>query len=103
LKSLTPPRPQHEVQVRTHVGKVVNADVEPAGHPAQHLANGPIMLAQRPRPSGAVARENEVHWAPRAHGSLELALASTNFAAVLRSRELDPRRTIEKRQLHETK
>jgi hypothetical protein len=44
-----------------------------------------------------------VHRASRTHRSLELALAATKIAAVLRSRELDLHRTIEERQLHERK
>jgi hypothetical protein len=101
LKCLAPPRTQYQVQVGADVGKVIDSDFEPTGHPPQHLAHGSIMFAQRPRPSGTMARENEVHGASCAHRSLELALASANVAAVLRSRELDLRRTIEERQLHE--
>ncbi len=86
--------------MRTHVGKVVNADIEPARHATQHLAYSAVVLAQGPRPSGAVARENHVHRAFRADGTVELALAATNIAAVLGSRKLALRRTIEKRQLH---
>jgi hypothetical protein len=48
-----------------------------------------------------VARQNQVHRASRAYRTVELALAATNIAAVLGSRELLLRRTIEKRQLHE--
>jgi hypothetical protein len=50
-----------------------------------------------------MTRENQVHRASRAHRSLELALASANVTAVLRSRELDLHRTVEERQLHERK
>src|SRR6185503_13134962 len=32
LKPFTPPRAQHQVQVRPHVGEIVDAHVEPARH-----------------------------------------------------------------------
>src|SRR5258706_8245197 len=37
LKPIAAARAQHDVQVRTHVGKVVDADVEPARDAAQHV------------------------------------------------------------------
>jgi hypothetical protein len=88
------------VKVRTHVGKIVDADIEPARHPAQHVANGAVVLAQRPRPSGSVTRENNMHRPSRAHGTLELALAATNLAAVLCSRKLGLHLASENGQLH---
>jgi hypothetical protein len=69
-------------------------------HATQHLAYGVVVLAQRPRASSAVARENDMHRTSRADRTFEFALAATNLAAVLRSRKLDVRRAIEKRQLH---
>jgi hypothetical protein len=83
--------------VGADVGKVIDSDFEPTRHPTPHLAHGLIMFAQGPRPSGPMARQNEVHRSSCAHRSLELALASANVAAVLRSSELDLRRTIEER------
>jgi len=87
------------MQVRAHVGKVVNADVEPTRHAAQHVAHDAIVLAQGPRTAGSAARENEVHRASRADGPLELAPAAPHVAAVLRSRELGLHLAIEKEKL----
>ena len=39
METLAPTRPQHEVQVRTHVGKVVNPHFEPARHATQYIAH----------------------------------------------------------------
>jgi hypothetical protein len=86
--------------VRPHVGEIADAHVEPTRHATKHLAYGAVVLPQGPGASSAVARENQVHRASRADGTLELALAATNLAPVLGSRELDLRRTIEKGQLH---
>jgi hypothetical protein len=41
-----------------------------------------------------------MHGASRTHGSLELALAAANVAAMLRPRKLGPHWRIENRQLH---
>jgi hypothetical protein len=100
LETLAPTRPQDDVQVRTHVGKVVNPHFEPARHATQHVAHGALVLAQGQRSSGSLARENHMHGPSRAHRALELALAAANVAAVLRSRQLCPHWTIEYRQLH---
>jgi hypothetical protein len=101
LKSFTPARPQDEMQMRTHVGKIVDPDFEAPRHATEHLAHRTVVAAHGPRASSSVARENQVHRASRAHGPLELALTTANFAAMLRSRKLDLRRTTEERELHD--
>ena len=45
LKIRAAPRAQHQVQVRTHVGKVVDADLEPTSHATQHVTHGTVVLA----------------------------------------------------------
>jgi hypothetical protein len=88
------------MQMRAHVGEVVDADIEPTGHPAEHVAHDAIVLAQRPRAARSVARENDMHRAARADGPLELAAAAKNVTAVFRPRELGVNLAIEKGQLH---
>jgi hypothetical protein len=100
LESLPPPHAHHEMQLGAHVGEVVNADIEPTGHPAEHVAHDAIVLAQRPRTARSMAREHEVHRAARADGPLALAAAAMNVAAVFRPRELGVNLAIEEGQLH---
>src|SRR5215471_6644298 len=75
LETVAAPRAEHEMQVRPHVGKIVNAHVEPPRHAAQHITYGAVVLAQRPRASGSMTRQNYVHRTSRADGALELAPA----------------------------
>jgi hypothetical protein len=88
------------MQVRAHVGEVVNTNFEPTCHATQHLAHGAIVTAHRQGACSPAARENEMHRASRADGTLQLALSASHVAAVLCSRKLDLDPTIEKRPLH---
>jgi len=88
LETVAAPRAEHEMQVRPHVGKIVNAHVEPPRHAAQHITYGAVVLAQRPRASGSMTRQNYVHRTSRADGALELAPAARDVAAVNSSLEL---------------
>jgi hypothetical protein len=100
LEGIAAPRAQHEMQVRAHVGKFVDSHIEPTCHTAQNVAHGATVRAQRPRASGSMTRQNHVHRASRADGTLELAPTATDVAAVNGPRELGLRSTIEKGQLH---
>jgi hypothetical protein len=100
LEGVAAPRAQDEVQVRPHVGKIVDSHVESTRHAAQHIAHGAVVLAQRPRASGSMARQNHMHRAARADGALELAPPATDVAPVNRPPELDLHLATEKGQLH---
>jgi hypothetical protein len=88
LEFIAAPRAEHEMQVRAHVGKIVDSHLEPTRHTAQDVTHGVVVLAQRPRASGSMTRENHVHRSSRADGTLELAPTAPDVAAVNGPREL---------------
>src|SRR5262249_43551746 len=100
LEGAAAPRAEHEMQVRPHVGKIVDSHVEPPRHMAQHVAHGADVLAQRPRPSGSMARQNHVHWASCTDRPRELAPATPGVATVHGPRQLGLDLTTEEGQLH---
>ena len=74
--------------MRAHVGKIVDADPEALRHFSKHVAHSALVPAERPRPAGPLARQNDVHGASHAHGALELAAAPPDRAAMYGSDEL---------------
>jgi hypothetical protein len=101
LKGVASPNANEQVQMRAHVGKIVNADSEVMRHLSKRIAHGALVPAERPDPAGPFARQNNVHGAPRADGALELAAAPPDRAAVRGSHELRVDVASEKRLLHE--
>ncbi len=88
LKCLAPVRANKQMDVRAHVGKIVDSHIESPGHIAEHLTHGTFVLAKVPWTARTVAMENHVHGPARTDGTFELALAAPNSAAVFRSHEL---------------
>jgi len=88
MKRIAAPRAHEQVQMRAHVGKVVDADSKATAHLSKRVTHRTFVLAKTPRPAGPVARENDVHRPARADGALELATAASDGAAVLGSHEL---------------
>jgi hypothetical protein len=76
------------------------ADIEPTRRATQHLAHDAVVLAKGPSSPSPAAREDHVHRASRADGTLELAAAGSYVPAVCRSRQLGLHLTAKKRQLH---
>jgi hypothetical protein len=103
LKSLATPNANEQVQMRAHVGKIVDANPEASRHLSKRVAHGALVPAERPDPAGPFARQNHVHGAARADGALELAAAPPDCAAVGGSHELGVDVASEKRLLHKMK
>jgi hypothetical protein len=103
LKIVATPNANEQVQMRAHVGKIVDSDREAMRHLSKGVAHGALVPAERPGPAGPFARQNDVHGAPRADGPLELAAAPPDRAAVRGSHELGVDVASEKRLLHEMK
>jgi hypothetical protein len=85
LKRVAAPRANEQVQVRAHVGIVIDTDSEAIGHLSKRATDGGRVPEKVPRPAGALARENDMHGAARADRALELATAASDGAAVVGS------------------
>jgi hypothetical protein len=103
LKSVASPNANEQVQMRSHVGKIVNADIKAMRHLSKRAAHGALVPAERPDAAGPFARQNHVHRTPRADRALELTAAPPDRAAVCGSHELGVDVASEKRLLHEMK
>ncbi len=101
LKRVTTARTHEQVQMRTHVCKIIHAHAESTRHVAEDAAHGGVMLSQIPEPAAASSVENDVHRSARADGSFELALPAPHVAAMLGTSELGLQRTQKERPLHE--
>jgi hypothetical protein len=101
LKGVATPNAYEHVQMRTHVGKIVDADPESMRHLSKRVAHGTLVPAERPGPAGPFARQNYMHRAPRTDRALELAAAPPDRAAVGGSNELVVDVVSKKRLLHE--
>ncbi len=102
LKCPTPPRANEQVQVRPHVGKVIDADSETLRQRAQHAAHRLVVFAKGPRPARPLAHENDVHGATGADRSLELATPAPARSAVLGPKELGAHVGREEVALHDS-
>jgi hypothetical protein len=88
LECLAAARSNQQMQVRAHIGKIVDSHIESTGHVAEHSAHGTCVFAKVPWTTRTVAMENYVHRPARADGAFELTPAAPNAAAVFGSLEL---------------
>jgi hypothetical protein len=101
LERFSTPGANEQVQMGSHVGKVVDPDSEPLGHRSKRALHGGRMLAKRPRAVSPVARKNHVHRTPHADWALELATPTPHGAPMFRSHQLSLHVVGEKCSLHE--
>ena len=88
MKCLAAPGANQQMQVRAHVRKIVDPYSETMGHRSKSLAYGGLVFAKRPEAPSSLAREDDMHGAPHADGTLELATMASEGATVFGSHEI---------------